>query len=77
MKLYIFRVQKALFTIFWKYSPSLANIAFDWLRAESSPVDEEEIKTKMDDGVYTSLALKQIDLFVDLWEVQPCFWDPE
>ena len=27
------------------------NIAFDWLRAKSSPVDEEEIKIKMDDGV--------------------------
>ena len=33
-------------------------------------MDEEEIK--MDDGVDTSLALEGIDLFVDLWEVQPC-----
>ena len=40
-------------------------------------MDEEEIKIKMDDSVYTSLASQGIDLFVDLWEVQPCLWDPE
>ena len=42
--------------MFWEYSPCLVNIASDWLRAKSSPVDEEEIK--MDDGVDTSLALE-------------------
>ena len=26
----------------------------------------------MDDGVDTSLASEGIDLFVDLWEAQPC-----
>ena len=35
--------------MFWEYSPSSVNIASDWLRAKSSPVDEEEIKIKMDD----------------------------
>ena len=30
----------------------------------------------MDDGVDTSLASEGIDLFVDLWEAQPCFWVP-
>ena len=35
-------------------------------------MDEEEIKIKMDDGVDTSLAWEGIDLFVDLWEEQPC-----
>ena len=60
--------------MFWEYSPNSANIASDWLRAESSPVDEEEIKIKMDDGVDTSLASKRTDLYVDLWEVQPCLW---
>ena len=63
--------------MFWEYSPSLANIASDWLRAESSPVNEEEIKIKMDNHVDTSLALEGTDLFGDLWEAQPCFWDPE
>ena len=71
----IFRVQKALFSMFWEYSPISANIASDWLRAESSHVNEEEIK--MDDCVDTSLALEGINLFVDLWEAQPCLWDPE
>ena len=71
----IFRVQKALLSMFWEYLPISANIASDWLRAESSHVNEEEIK--MDDRVDTSLALEGIDLFVDLWEAQPCFWDPE
>ena len=40
-------------------------------------MDEEERKSKMDDGVDTSLASEGIDLFVDLWETQPCLWDPE
>ena len=45
--------------MFWKYLPSSANIASDWLRAESSPVDEEDRKIKMDDGVDTSFASKE------------------
>ena len=56
----------------WEYSPSSVNIASDWLGAKSSPVDEEEIKTKMDDDVDTSLASEGTDLFVDLWKAQPC-----
>ena len=31
----------------------------------------------MDDGVDASLTSDGIDLFVDLWEAQPCLWDPE
>ena len=44
---------------------------------ESSLVDEEEIKIKMDDSVDTSLASEGIDLVVDLWEAQPCLGNPE
>ena len=40
-------------------------------------MDEEEIKIKMDDGVDTSLASEAIDLFVDLWEAQPCLGEPK
>ena len=40
-------------------------------------MDEEERKIKTDDSVDTSLASKRTDLFVDLREAQPCFWDPE
>ena len=40
-------------------------------------MNEEEIKIIMDDRVDTSLILEGIDLFVDLWEAQPCLWDPE
>ena len=58
--------------MFWEYPPSWANIASDWLRAESSPGNEEEIKIKMDDRVDTSLAWEGTDLFVDLWKAQPC-----
>ena len=36
--------------MFWEYLPISANIASDWLRAESSPVDEEKRKRKMDHG---------------------------
>ena len=42
-------------------------------------MDEEEIKTKMDDGVarfftrFGGIFFK----FVDLWEAQPYFRDPE
>ena len=41
-------------------------------------MDEEEIKIKMDDGVarfFTGFG--GTFLFVDLWEAQPCVWDPE
>ena len=51
--------------MFWEYSPSSANIASGWLRAKSSPVNEEEIKIKVDDGVDTSLASEGNGLFVD------------
>ena len=47
----IFGVEKASLNMFWEHSRSSTNIASDWLRAESSPVDEEEIKLKMDDCV--------------------------
>ena len=43
-------------------------------------MDEEKTKIKMDDGVarfFTRLASEGIFLFVDLWEAQPCFGDPE
>ena len=39
-------------------------------------MDKEE--RKMDDGVDTSLAASEgTDLFVRLWEAQPCLWNPE
>ena len=44
---------------------------------ESSSVDEEERKGKMDDGIDTSLALEENYLFVDLWEPQPCLRGPQ
>ena len=40
-------------------------------------MDEEEIKIKMDDGVARFLTRFGGNVFVDLWEAQPCFWDPE
>jgi len=40
-------------------------------------VNEDEIKIKIDDRVDISLASEGTDLFVDLWEAQPCLWDPE
>ena len=40
-------------------------------------MNEEEIKIKMNDRVDTSLAWEGTDLFVDLWEAQPCPWDPD
>ena len=42
-------------------------------------MDEEERKIQMDKrfGVNISLASEGIALFVDLWEAQPCLWDPE
>ena len=62
--------------MFWEYSPCLANIASDWLRAKSPPVDEEERKRKLDDGVDASLTSGGIYLFVDLWEAHPCLREP-
>ena len=47
----VFGVQKALLDMIWENSPSSTNLVSDRLRAESSPVDEVEIKIKMEDGV--------------------------
>ena len=47
----VFVVQKTLLDMVWEYSPSSMNLVSDWLRAESSPVDQVEIKIKMEDGV--------------------------
>ena len=60
----IFGVKKALLNMFWKYSPYLTNLASDWLRAGSSPVDEEERKRKkwMTVSPGTSLASEGICL---------------
>ena len=70
------RVQKALLNMLGEYSPYLMNLAFDWLRVESSPVNEEEKKRIMV-LLGTSLTSEGICLFVDLWEAQHCLWDPE
>ena len=40
-------------------------------------MDEEEIKINMNDRVNPLLASEGTDLFVDLWEAQPCLWDPK
>ena len=41
-------------------------------------MDEEERQIQMDDvSVGSSLNSEGICLFVDLWEAQPCLWDPE
>ena len=71
----MFGVQKASLNMFWEYSPNSVKLASDWLRAESSPVEEEEIK--MNGNVDTSLALEGTDLFVNFWEAQPCLWGSE
>ena len=50
----IFGVQKTSLNIFCEYSPCSTNLASDWLKAESSPVDEEEKLEKLnkkDDGI--------------------------
>ena len=57
----IFRVQKASLNMFWEYSPYSTNLASDWLRAESSHVDEGERATKkMRVSLGTSLASEGI-----------------
>ena len=42
-------------------------------------MDEEEIKIQLDNGVasYFTRFGEIFILFVDLWEAQPCLWDPE
>ena len=68
--------QKASLNMFWEYSPSSANLASDWLRAKRALLWMRKKET-MVDGVDISLPSERIDLFVDLWEAQPCLWDPE
>ena len=59
----MFGIQRVSLNIFWEYSPSSANLGL-WLveSKESSPVDEEEITIKMDDGVHTSLSSEGTDI---------------
>ena len=40
-------------------------------------MNEEVIKIKMDDGVAGFFTRFGENLFVDLWQAQPCFGDPE
>ena len=40
-------------------------------------MDEEKILMKMDDGVTRFFTCFRGNLFVDLWEEQPCLRDPE
>ena len=65
--------------MFWEYSPSSTNLVSDWLKAESYPLDEEEIKIKMDDG--DDMYFTRLEGFkkknVDLLEARPSFWDAE
>ena len=62
----IFGVRKASQSMFWEHLPSSTNLVSDWLRAESSPVDEEEIKIKMDDGVARYLTRLEGNLFIQI-----------
>ena len=73
----IFGVQKTSLNMFCEYSPCSTNLASDWLKAERSPVDEEEKKKEkgMTVSLITSLASEGTDHFVGLWEAQPCLWD--
>ena len=48
--------------MFCEYSPYSTNLASDWLRAESSPVDEEKEKKWMMVSLGTSLASEGIYL---------------
>ena len=57
--------------MFWEYSPLIAS---DWLKALKAHM---WMRKKMDDCVDSSLTSEGIDLFVDLWEAQPCLWDPQ
>ena len=62
-----FGVRKASQSIFWDHSPSSpssTNLVSDCLRAESSPVDEEKIKIKMDDGVARYFTRLEGNLFI-------------
>ena len=40
-------------------------------------MDEKRIKIKMDDGVARFFTRFGGNLFVGLWEAQPCLGDPE
>ena len=43
-------------------------------------MDEEETKIKIDDGIaryFNRSGGIYFISFVDMWEAQPCLWDPE
>ena len=60
----MFRVQTSSLSMFWEYSASSTNLASDWLRTESSPVDvlsfnKKEKEKWMTVSLDTSLALEE------------------
>ena len=75
----IFGVQKASLNMFAEHSPCRRTLPLTgW--EQNSPVDEEEIKIKMDDGVarfFTRFGGIFLILVVDLWEAQSCLVEPE
>ena len=69
----MFVFQKTPLNMFWEYWPSSPNVTSDRLRAKRALLwtrkAEKEIWMAIVD---TTLASEGIDLFVDMWEAQPC-----
>ena len=66
-------------TCCWNYSLCLMNLGFDWLKPESSPMEEEKNGTATHGWqceCFQPLALEEMALFVYLWEDQHYLWDP-
>ena len=70
----IFRVKKSSLNMFWEYSPSSTNLAHDWLKAQSCPVNEEERKIEMDDRVDTSLVWRELTYLLNCGRQSHVSW---
>ena len=60
-------------------SSSLTNLASDWLKPDSSPMEEEKTGTATHGWgreCFQPLASEEMASFVDLWEGQRYLWDP-
>ena len=61
------------------YSLSLMNLASDWLKSESSPIEEVKTRTATYGWqleCFQPLSSEKMASFVDLWEGQHYLWDP-
>ena len=75
----VFGVQKTSLDMLWELFVELTNLASDWLKPDSSPMEEEKTGTAThiwQCECFQPLALDKMASFVAMWEGEHYLWDP-